>query len=469
MLCLTAVVVTAVSVIPPAADSETPSTAAASVSSQALPAIPEALRAGREQIPEAVHVDPAGGGWFAFSERGTNRLLRVFEAGGAEDVALPPRFRTAYNLELIPLRRGWDLLVGRLMPAEARRERDRCGEGWPEPAGFRCGALIVSQLTPTGRWTPVQALPDLGTDEAQVARPVVTGSKVELVWWQEEDGPFRISLARRGGRFSRPRKVQRLPESHHDKTEEATVVSFDGRLWVRGKYVVVPGREHFDVLRAIRPNGRLEPPIVIRHPGRLNIIWGADIGEWFESSKHTETLLVELPSSEGELRTFAVRRRAANSGSYTRPRLIAKQIAFPLLGLESYAQAPDHRLLVLLEREVHHQTVLSGVEVSPDGAVGAVRYIETIPPRSELESPSYGWAGAIASGGGTLVPTTSTIPGDPIRLHPAGEACPRFGPPQALAPGTLLGIFAGRAGVFHVLWGNTLGQLQLTTARVGCG
>lgn len=468
-LCLAVSVATTLADPRVAAAQTRPAAAVVPVSTEVVSATPEELASEGEFPPEAIEVGPASGGWFAFSQRDENQLLRISEGGQPATVTLPPKFRNASDIEFVPLERGWDLLIARLAPGKVSYERNRCSEEWPEPTGFKCGELIVSQRTPAGAWTPLQTLPDLGTKEEQVAKPVEVAGKIELVWWEESDGPFRISVARPGGRFTRPRKIQPLPETHVVGIEDATTITLNGRLYVRGQYVVEPHkRAHFDVLRAVQPNGHLGPAVLINHPQRIEIIWGIEIGEGFVGANGSETLLVELPSSEGQLRTFGVIRRAAGSGRYSRPRLLARHIAFPLLGVDSYAQSQNHRLLVLPEQEINHQTVLSGVEVSPQGKVGPVRYIETIPPRPEFEAPDYGWDGAINDAGSALVATTSSVPGESIWLHPAGSACPSFGSKVALGQGELLGIFSGRTGLFHILWVNPTKELEITTARVAC-
>ena len=301
--------------------------------------------------------------------------------------------------------------------------------------------------------------------DAESAGPVELDGQIELAWWENADGPFRIALARLGMPFSRPRKVEELPETPHEGTEAISLVTFHGQLYIRGRYVVEGKKTtHFDVLRLVFEDGRLGPPVVFSE-GVINERF--EPGDGFEGASGSELLPIE-PYRPRE-KVLAVRRRAAGSTVYEAPRLVMRHLASytgPPAG--SYVQSQNHRTLVTLEQEIAHRIVVSSVEISPQGNVGPVRLVERVRSPPGGEAPDYTWQEAISNAGSALVATTSSVPTEPIWLHPAGARCPSFGRKIAIGHGEILGMVAGHKGTFHIAWENAKSELEITSARVTC-
>ncbi|MEA2152414.1 MAG: hypothetical protein QOI18_647, partial [Solirubrobacteraceae bacterium] len=58
-----------------------------------------------------------------------------------------------------------------------------------------------------------------------------------------------------------------------------------------------------------------------------------------------------------------------------------------------------------------------------------------------------------------------------IWLHPYSRRCPRVGTRVALTTssgGGMPTLSAGRKGLFHIVWIDSLEQVQTSTVRVGC-
>ena len=97
--------------------------------------------------------------------------------------------------------------------------------------------------------------------------------------------------------FSRPRKVEQLPETPHEGTEAISLVRFHGQLYIRGGYVVEGKKTtHFDVLRLVFEDGRLGPPVVFSE-GVINERF--EPGDGFEGANGSELLPIE-PSALAE-------------------------------------------------------------------------------------------------------------------------------------------------------------------------
>jgi hypothetical protein len=422
---------------------------------------------GDQGVAGALLVAPYAGGWLQFFGGGSHHLARVSETGTVLIEALPSRFRgaNATDVEFVPLHGGWGLLTGRYWPG-GTSEQDECSRGIEEPPGLRCGELIVSQRSPAASWTAVQALPHSFGRDAESAAPVEVHAQVELAWWEHEDGPFRIAAARPGMPFSRPKKVQDLPETPHEGTETVSLLTFDGQLYIRGRYVVEGNKTtHFVVLRRVLEDGRLGRPVVF-HEGVIEEPF--EPGDGFEGANGSELLPVEPCPARENLCTLAIRRRAAGSGVYEAPRLVMKHLESNIGPAGSYAQSQNHRTLVTLKQATARGVVLSSVEISAQGRVGPIRPVERVAPGPGEEGQGYIWQGAVSNAGTALVVTTPNVPTEPIWLHPAGAKCPSFGRRTAISHGDVLGVIAGHNGTFHIAWADAKGELAITSARVTC-
>jgi hypothetical protein len=271
-----------------------------------------------------------------------------------------------------------------------------------------------------------------------------------------------------------------MPQTRLDKTENESLVTLHGHLYERGQYVVAPPHDkaYFDALRAVYPDGRIGPPLVINDPKGLETV-GDDIGEGLEGPGGSELLLVYAHVNESHC-AFAIRHRTSDGTSYGPPTLLIRHLAFCDTPLSWAVQSQNHRTLVTLEQEpgkarLHgligsRGIIVSSVEISPQGKVGPVRVAERFPARTEAEEPSidYESLSAISNSGNSLIALTSSVTSAPIWLRPTGARCPGYGPKIPIGHGDLLAVFAGHHGVFHIAWTTALGELKITSAQVNC-
>ena len=411
----------------------------------------------------SVQPDRSEGAWLALASPDGERLVRIQEDGRATPVELPPKLR-GEELEITPLRDGWTVAVDRYWPGGLQEE----GECQPAsgssgsslalraPARIaseaRCSELVVAQLSPRGRWTHVQSIPHSYGRESQASEPVETGNRIELAWSEgEQFQPIRVAVARPGQGFGRDHMAHSVLRREANRVVTAVL---HGALYLRGEYAPNPpfGTVRFWVDRQLYGNGTLGSPHVVRsrvlrEPG-LSLEGAAGSELWLYG---------------GVYQKLAFARRTLWAPTFGAPRVIVKESD----GGEQFAQSQNHRTLVSLETSLPHgRSQVAAVEISPGGRLGALHAVELVPTDKEY---GFGWASAINNAGSTLIATSGQNAGQ-ISLHPYSPRCPGS-PARVLLSTASKGtstVSAGRKGLFHVAWIDSLNEVQSTTVRVGC-
>jgi hypothetical protein len=320
-------------------------------------------------------------------------------------------------------------------------------------SGAFCSELVVAMLSPGGHWSRVQSLPYSYGTESQASEPVETGGRVELAWTEAEQfQPIRVALARPGRPFGRDHVAHSVL---HREANRVVFPVLHGALYLRAQYAPNPpfGTVRFWVDRRLHGDGSLGPPHVVR--SRL-------VREPGQSLEGANGLEVWLWGEVYQELTFA--RRSLWAPSFQAPRVIVKESD----GGEQVVQSQNRRTLISLDTPVPHgRSRISAVEISPYGHLGPLQAVEMQPPGSEHE---IGWTGAINNAGSALIATSGGESVGQIWLHPSSPRCPVFHAriPLTAAAADTPTASAGRRGLFHVGWVDSLNQVETTTVRVGC-
>jgi hypothetical protein len=416
-----------------------------------------------QQVARVISIQPdlREGAWLQLAGPDGERLVRIHENGRSTPVELPRQLR-GEQLEITPLRDGWTVAVDRYWPGGSQEQLGcQPGSGSSSSSLTRariaseaqCSELVVAQLSPTGHWSRVQSMPFSYGRESQASEPVETGGRIELAWTEAEQfQPIRVALARPGHPFGRDHVARAVL---HREANRVLFPVLHGALYLRGEYAPNPpfGTVRFWVERRLYGNGTLGPPHVVRsrlvrEPGRS--LEGANGSElWLYGEVFQELV-------------FA--RRSLWAPTFESPRVIVKESD----GGEQVTQSQNHRTLISLDTPMPHgRSRISAVEISPAGRLGPLRGVELQPPSTERE---IGWGAAINNAGGKLIATSGGESAGQIWLHPSSPRCPGFHTRILLtAAGNAAPIVsAGRQGLFHVGWLDSLNQVEATTVHVGC-
>ena len=434
--------------------------------------VPAGPVTSRQQLAPLVSMQPDvhQGAWLKLASPEGERLVRVQEDGHLAAVALPPMLR-GQDLQITPLRNGWTVAINRYWPGGQREEEACSGPGSPasqsslrasstlariarEAGEPLCSELVVAQLSPSGRWDDVRVIPHSFGHESEASEPVLTHNKIELAWSEGEDfQPIRVAVSRLGHSFERDH-LARAP-LHREANQVITMVR-QGVLYLRGEYAPNPpfGTVTMWVDRRLYGDGTLGPPHfvhgrVLREPG-LSL----------EGANGSELWLFGFVYQR-----YAFARRSSSAQTFGAVQTIVKESD----GEEQFVQSQNHRTLITLENAQPHRRSEGGeLEISPAGHLGRFHGVEPAPANTEY---GLGLTGAINDAGSTVVATINGEEAGTIWLHPYSRRCPRIGAPVALttsARGGTPTLSAGRRGLFHIAWEDSLQQVQTSTVRVRC-
>jgi hypothetical protein len=435
-------------------------------------AVPVGPVTSRQQLAPlvSIHPDVYQGAWLQLASPEGERVVRIQEDGRVAAVALPPMLR-GEDLQLTPLRDGWTVAVDRYWPGGVHEEEVCSGPGSSasgssvrahsvsariarEAGEPLCSELVVAQLSPSGRWTDVRLIPHSFGHESETSEPVLAGGKIELAWSEgEQFQPIRVAVARPSHDFARDHLAH---QPLHREANRVITMARHGALYVRGEYAPNPpfGTVRMWVDRRLYGNGTLGPPHfvrgrVLREPGlSLEGVDGSEL--WLFGDVY---------------QSYAFARRSSSASTFERTHLIVKESD----GEEQFVQSQNHRTLITLENALPHGRSEGGeLEISPAGHLGRFHGVEPAPANTEY---GLGLTGAINDAGSTLAATSNGEQPGTIWLHPFDRRCPRVGARVALttsARGGAPTLSAGRKGLFHIAWIDSLDQVQTSTVRVGC-
>ncbi|HEY4895387.1 MAG TPA: hypothetical protein VII01_04795 [Solirubrobacteraceae bacterium] len=434
--------------------------------------LPVAPVTSKQQLAPLVFMQPdvRQGAWLQFASPEGGRLVRIQEDGRVAAVELPPKLR-GEGLQITPLRDGWTVAVDRYWPggpheeeacqpdsgssasASSVRARSASAKIAREPGEPRCSELVVAQLSPSGHWSQVRSIPHSIGRESGASEPVLTGGKIELAWSEgEQFEPIRVAVARPGHDFGRD-YVARSPL--HREANRILTMAWQGALYLRGEYAPNPpfGTVRFWVDRRLYGNGTLGAPHFVR--GRVT----REPGDSLEAANGSELWLYG-----GVYEKLSLARRSSSASTFETPRVIVKES----YGAEQVVQSRNHRTLIALETALGHGRSEAGeVEIAPNGRIGRFHGVEPVPANTEY---GFDLAGSIDDAGSTLVATSSGEDAGAIWLHPYSRRCPRVGARVQLATASQAtpALSAGRKGLFHIAWIDSLNQVETSTVRVGC-
>ena len=163
--------------------------------------------------------------------------------------------------------------------------------------------------------------------------------------------------------------------------------------------------------------------------------------------------------------SYAFARRSSSASTFEPTQRIVKESD----GEEQVVQSQNHRTLITLENALPHGRSEGGeLEISPTGHLGRFHGVELAPANTEY---AFRLTGAINDAGSTLVATSNGEDAGTLWLHPYSRRCARVGARVALTTAAGEGsptLSAGRKGLFHIAWIDSLNQVQTSTVRVGC-
>ncbi|HEY2181376.1 MAG TPA: hypothetical protein VGH09_06870 [Solirubrobacteraceae bacterium] len=427
----------------------------------------------KQQLAPLVYMqaDPRQGAWLQLASPEGERLVRIQEDGRVAAVALPPMLR-GEDLQVTPLRDGWTVAIDRYWPG-GQREEEACQQGSGssasqssfrarsasarmarEPGEPLCSELVVAQLSPSGRWGDVRLIPHSFGRESEASEPVLTADEIELAWSEGEDfQPIRVAVARPGHDFGRSHLAR---EPLHREANRVITMVRHGALYLRGEYAPNPpfGTVRMWVDRRLYGNGTLGRPHFVR--GRVV----REPGLSLEGANGCELWLFGFV-----YQSYAFARRSSSASTFEPTHVIVKESD----GDEQFVQSHNHRTLITLENARPHGRSEGGeLEISPAGHLGRFHGVELAPANTEY---GLGLTGAINDAGSTLVATINGEDAGTIWLHPYSRRCPRVGARAALttsARGGTPTLSAGRNGLFHIAWMDSLDQVQTSTVRVWC-
>jgi hypothetical protein len=417
-----------------------------------------------------IQPDVRQGAWLQLASPEGERLVRIQEDGRVAAFELPPKLR-GEDLQITPLRDGWTVAVDRYWPG-GPREEEACQPGSGssasvssirarsasariarEPGEPRCSELVVAQLSPCGQWSEVRSIPHSIGRESGASEPVLTDGRIELAWSEgEQFQPIRVAIARPGHAFGGDH-VARSPL--HREPDRVLTMVWQGALYLRGEYAPNPpfGTVRFWVDRRLYGNGTLGPPHFVR--GRVT----REPGDSLEAAHGSELWLYG-----GVYEKLTLARRSSSASTFETPRVIVKDS----YGAEQVVQSHNHRTLIALETALGHGRSEAGeIEIAPNGRAGRFHGVEAVPANTEY---GFDLAGAIDDAGSTLIATSSGEDAGAIWLHPYSRRCQRVGARVQLATASQAtpALSAGRKGLFHIAWIDSLDQVETSTVRVGC-
>lgn len=419
----------------------------------------------RAQAHASVLPDPVQGGWVVLDAPA--ELIRIDEHGAAGKIPVPAALQGP-QFAFTPLKDGWGVATARVFPG-GHTEEEACYPGLPGS----CGVMVVAQLSPTGSWTPARRLPHSSGSESSgfddPAQAIESEGRIELTWCEECSGGGStgwIALARPGGRFGRPHRVRRALRI---EVENEFVETFRGRFYIRARFGVHLHRgEQGDrvVEREIYPSGQLGPEHFMRSPlVRLEGLGGGP----YPGKDNSEVFVF----GAGDGRGVGVALRRGWQSKLGRPQFLEANGCCPHV-----AVAPDHWMLILTNALIRKHWRLVAAEVTPGGRLEATREIERNPVLGDQNS-EFGEAEAIDNAGQALIasspPNLRLEEPTSIWLDGATQRCRIFSRSLFIHRGTEQEeeeisspeMFAGAHDVFHLVWADQ-GQLEATTARVGC-
>ncbi|HEX3433996.1 MAG TPA: hypothetical protein VHT25_08050 [Solirubrobacteraceae bacterium] len=427
----------------------------------------------KQQLAPLVSMRPDvhQGTWLQLAGPEGERLVRIQEDGHLAAVALPPMLR-GEDLQITPLRDGWTVAVDRYWPGGVHEE-EACQQGSGSSASQSsvrvrsvsaqiareageplCSELVVAQLSPSGHWGDVRLIPHSFGRESEASEPVLTNNEIELAWSEGEDfQPIRVAVGRPGHDFGRDHLAR---EPLHREANRVITMVRHGALYLRGEYAPNPpfGTVRMWVDRRLYGNGTLGPS----HFARGRVL--REPGLSLEGANGSELWLFGFV-----YQSYAFARRPSWASTFEPTHLIVKESD----GEEQFVQSQNHRTLITLDNALPHGRSEGGeLEISPTGHLGRFHGVEAAPANTEY---GLGLTGAINDAGSTLVATVNGEDAGTIWLHPLSLRCPKVGARVALtttARGGTAALSAGRKGLFHIAWIDSLNQLQTSTVRVGC-